>query len=640
MDAEKTSGLVPVPDAKLAYRARADIEAVRGDHIVEETEPEPSADKRLDEQMPGSGAEPDAPSFAKVNALMRDYDRTSLAKTYKKQMKMRAREFDVEELSQRDMQKAQNLRRELLATMTRKEPMREEDIARVVGLCVAMLVLEDPSKKMEKQHKRDMRAKRVNHMLAVCDQNVMEGRGFMWPFPASMNDVYRNSIRGNIGRYANEHGAHQHTPVSLETIGEYGLALKIKAVNDVANGMEIPEARAEYRREYEKLCRVAELDKYRPDDIDRTVWVMANRMADADGYLPLGYDLENPDRLVRVCDMNRLSDIIEKGTMATRAFNFDAINNDTDRPYTEQDAFDSILSRFSVQRWQDGDKVVDNEVDTSEKEQSTTELAMPASDGEHKAEVKRDGMMMPSTARSSDIEFMSRMQAENAIQSAANANCELTPKGVLLGRYLAYARVNNEVFTALTEYYNQAKADVDHEVKPVFDVLEDLIGDESVTRLASMSLDESNGFGYRIDIDLCQAGADQFKGYKTVRRPVATVTPTRIDWVDMGGTISDEMKLGVLDSLRDSYDRQSADFSSDPGFSGYASCIKAIEAERVRIEDEMAQASRDNVVIIDAEVEPTKQDDATASVDPSVYTDEFMASNPGTEYDDDEPSFS
>lgn len=244
----------------------------------------------------------EAETMSRVQRLVRDYDANSVTKQVRHLRRMQAREMDMAQLQREDSNRTQMLKRQI-SGMALRGGISADEVAMVAGLVVGAALVGGfgfgmPSRQM----KSKQRAARIDGLCERAHARVDRGECFLpvvghvlpRDVQSSLNEWFCNTAEPRLRTIAHETLAHEHVPLSLETIGSQGLAIELDALRqlmDPEHPVPYTQVRRQYQERMDGLVELAHADGITPQQVKAAMVTQSLKLTDESGRIDFGSEL-------------------------------------------------------------------------------------------------------------------------------------------------------------------------------------------------------------------------------------------------------------------------------------------------------------------------------------------------------------
>lgn len=237
--------------------------------------------------------EPDARDRARasIRHAVQTTDADQICKLARENAKRKESELSLRDLKQAERARMDNLKSQFMR-FSYHNGLSGDDIAIFAGLIIGAAVMSGFGIGNKPEQMRKAAGESMQKLVERCDARVAAGECFLpipWMREGSgadqnltdrLNSWYRDVGRERVLRMGAATAA-EHVPYSLETLGNMGLAIQMRALTSFADGSAtLNEVSNRYREQMAGLQKLAGSVNVKPDQLDDAMRMQSMRIAD------------------------------------------------------------------------------------------------------------------------------------------------------------------------------------------------------------------------------------------------------------------------------------------------------------------------------------------------------------------------
>lgn len=233
--------------------------------------------------------------YRRIADVVSAYDAKEIALNAQRMHEKNAAAVSADVLRHQSKARTEQLKRQI-TTLAFREGIGADEVAMLAGILVGAFIAGGfgIGGAGGAARRRD-RADHINKYLDRCRARVDAGEPFL-PVPFGgkllgdktvehMNAWFTDSFEPKMREYAYGNLAEKAVPVSLETLGNYGIAIQLDAFDRIAKGQSASSVTVDYQRQFTALRKVAAESGVNDSELDAAINLQMVRMTDEHGFI-------------------------------------------------------------------------------------------------------------------------------------------------------------------------------------------------------------------------------------------------------------------------------------------------------------------------------------------------------------------
>lgn len=242
-------------------------------------------------------------AYRRVANTVAAYDAKEVAQTVQHMREAKANTVSAHYLRQQSRNRTEQLKRQV-TTLAFREGIGADEVAMLAGLLVGAFIAGGFGfGGAAGDARRRERADHLNKYLDRCHARVAGGQPFL-PVPfgkqllgddyvEKMNAWFTDSFEPKARQWTYGKLAETVVPVSLETLGNYGVAIQLDAFDKIAAGRPMSEVTVSYQQQMAQLTEMAQLSGVMGTQLSNAIDMQMVRMTNDQGMLDMSDFVQN-----------------------------------------------------------------------------------------------------------------------------------------------------------------------------------------------------------------------------------------------------------------------------------------------------------------------------------------------------------